>query len=72
MLKDPRDGGYKVIEFGTFPQVDLRHELIVDGVEGRYQHRVDKWEFVPGQHWIQDFGMRNVLMDYLRQHSDMA
>jgi glutathione synthase/RimK-type ligase-like ATP-grasp enzyme len=70
MLRDPRDGCYRVVEFGTFCQVDRRDELSVDGVEGRYHHVADGWEFLPGKHWIQDFSVRNVLMAYLNQHSN--
>jgi glutathione synthase/RimK-type ligase-like ATP-grasp enzyme len=70
MLRDPSDRCYRVIEFGTFFQVDMLCELRVNGVEGRYHRIANGWEFLPGQHWIQDFGVRNVLMAYLRQHSD--
>jgi len=72
MLWDPRDGCYRVIEFGTFFQIDTPEQLKVDGVAGRYHRTENGWEFLPGKYWVQDFGARNVLMVYLKQRSDTA
>jgi glutathione synthase/RimK-type ligase-like ATP-grasp enzyme len=70
MLRDPRDGCYRVIEFSTFFQIDTAEQLKVDDVAGRYHRTANGWEFLRGKYWVQDFSAWNVLMAYLGQHAD--
>jgi len=65
MIKSESQGEYKVIEASIFNQIDSAEESKIDGVPGYYEYRNGNFMFKPGEYWMQELALNEVLKSWI-------
>lgn len=72
LLYSPKSRQYYIIETSLFNQIDTPEQLMVNGIAGYYDvSDCEEIKFVSGKYWVQELLMKEVILSWCNELSDV-